>query len=303
MTQLYTERNLLRAKVEKTWHVSLSVYGLLLDVCRKYLVNLSEQFPLQCPDGDDVYGVDERRLFKLLKLRVPGLLRDEFSDTDAPKTPWAEVYDQFSLFDYIEYIAQNMVTVIKGRAHDFFHHHHLIFRHDDTAFHCFAREVNDIFTMSGLQYVLTEERQIERITDADDFVRQAEGDAKLIPEKGLKDLIAEAIALYHNARPETHHLATEKIWDAFERIKTFYVELDKRHSAEKLVNGIANEKAEFVKLFSNEFKTLTEIGNDFRIRHHETNKVDIEDDCYCDYLFVRCLALIDLAVKTVIGYE
>lgn len=303
MTQLYTERNLLRARVEKTWRVSLSVYGLLLDVCRKYLVNLSEQFPLQCPDGDDVCGVDERSLFKLLKLRVPGLLRDEFSNTDAPITPWAEVHDQFSLFDYIEYIAQNMVTVIKGRVHDFFHHHHLTFRHDGTDFYRFAKEINDIFTMSGLQYVLTEERQIERITDADDFVRQAEDDAKLIPEKGLKDLIAEAIALYHNARPETHHLATEKIWDAFERIKTFYVELDKRHSAEKLVNGIAKEKAEFVKLFSNEFKTLTEIGNDFRIRHHETSKVDIEDDCYCDYLFVRCLALIDLAVKTVIGYE
>lgn len=303
MTQLYTERNLLRAAVEKTWHVSLPVYGLLLDICEKYLVNLSEQFPLQCPDGDDVYGVDERSLFKLLKLRIPGLLREPFSNSDAPITPWAEVYDQFSLFDYIEYIAQNMVTVVKGCAHDFFHHHHLTFRHDGADFACFAKEVNDIFTMSGLQYVLTEERQIERITDADGFVRRAGDNAKLIPEKGLKDLIAEAIVLYHNARPETHHLATEKIWDAFERIKTFYVELDKKRSVEKLVNGIANEKAEFVKLFSDEFKDLTEIGNNFRIRHHETDKIDLEDDCYCDYLFVRCLALIDLAVETVIGYE
>lgn len=53
----------------------------------------------------------------------------------------------------------------------------------------------------------------------------------------------------------------------------------------------------FVELFNLEFRALTDIGNKFRIRHHETNKVDIADIRYCDYLFNRCLPLINLAIQ------
>lgn len=49
-------------------------------------------------------------------------------------------------------------------------------------------------------------------------------------------------------------------------------------------------------LIDEEFKKLTEIGNNFRIRHHETNKIDITDIRYYDYFFNRCLSLIALAV-------
>lgn len=50
-------------------------------------------------------------------------------------------------------------------------------------------------------------------------------------------------------------------------------------------------------LFSAEFKELTTIGNNFRIRHHETNKIDIVDIRHYDYFFNRCLALIALALQ------
>ena len=46
-----------------------------------------------------------------------------------------------------------------------------------------------------------------------------------------------------------------------------------------------------------EFKELTTIGNNFRIRHHETNKIDIVDIRHYDYFFNRCLALIALALQ------
>ncbi|MCT1171447.1 hypothetical protein P7H71_07355 [Lactococcus lactis] len=52
-----------------------------------------------------------------------------------------------------------------------------------------------------------------------------------------------------------------------------------------------------MELFNLEFRALTDIGNKFRIRHHETNKVDIADIRYCDYLFNRCLSLINLAIQ------
>ena len=303
MTNLYTERNCLRPPVEKSWSVSADAYELLLCVCKKYLVNLSKQFPYACPDGDNVCGVDELGFFKLLKLRIPGLLRGGYPNPDAPIVPQSGEFDQFSLFDYIEYIAQNMVTVVKGGWHDYFHHYHLSFKQDSSDFKQFAGKINDIFKMSGLQYVLTNDRQIERITDVDGFVRQVAKDVSFVTEKGMREIVTEAIALYHNARPAMHHLATEKIWDAFERVKTFYADLDKKRSVEKLIGEIANGNGAFEELFSNEFMALTDIGNEFRIRHHETDKIDVDDDSYCDYLFIRCLSLVDLAVRKVIAYE
>lgn len=52
-------------------------------------------------------------------------------------------------------------------------------------------------------------------------------------------------------------------------------------------SDMANGNDNFVDLFNAEFKTLTDIGNKYRIRHHETNKIDIIDNCYYDYLFNR----------------
>ena len=54
---------------------------------------------------------------------------------------------------------------------------------------------------------------------------------------------------------------------------------------------------DFVKLFDTEFKALTDIGNSFRIRHHETDRTDITDIRYYDYFFNRCLSLIALAIQ------
>ena len=69
--------------------------------------------------------------------------------------------------------------------------------------------------------------------------------------------------------------------DAFERLKTHYSPtLDKKKSVNKIIDTMSGDRPPFTDLFSNEFKELTEIGNKFRIRHHETTKIDIEDDLH-----------------------
>ena len=40
---------------------------------------------------------------------------------------------------------------------------------------------------------------------------------------------------------------------------------------------MGNSKQPFMELFEKEFRDITYIGNNFRIRHHETTKIDIED--------------------------
>lgn len=48
---------------------------------------------------------------------------------------------------------------------------------------------------------------------------------------------------------------------------------------------------------NDEFLVLTMIGNDFRIRHHETNKIDINGNKHYEYLFNRCYSLIKAAAQ------
>lgn len=99
-------------------------------------------------------------------------------------------------------------------------------------------------------------------------------------------------------------VALEKLWDAYERLKTYFLNIDnditqkkkqkdKKVSSEKIVNIISeNFDKEFI---DTEFKTLTNIGNDYRIRHHEVGKKELIQQ-HINYLFFRMLSLIDLCL-------
>lgn len=91
--------------------------------------------------------------------------------------------------------------------------------------------------------------------------------------------------------------ALEKLWDAFERLKSILNPLNKKKSSEDLVKLLANEIPE--EFFSDEFKKMTEIGNNYMIRHSEVNKQPINDNKSQDYLFFRLLALIDLSISKI----
>lgn len=120
-------------------------------------------------------------------------------------------------------------------------------------------------------------------------------DANLVREIGLKELIKEAQDYINKDKK----VAVEKIWDALERLKSNYVtkSIDKKASAERIVDDISNKHPIYKVLFNDEFLKLTEIGNKFRIRHHEVDKIEIIDLNYYDYFFNRCMTLIDLATR------
>lgn len=116
-----------------------------------------------------------------------------------------------------------------------------------------------------------------------------------VQEVGLKELLQDAAKYYDEANLQ---IAVEKLWDAFERLKTFYSPtLDKKKSVNKIVEDMARNKQPFIELFEKEFKELTALGNNYRIRHHETTKIDIEDDRHYEYFYKRCLSLILTAIQ------
>lgn len=115
-----------------------------------------------------------------------------------------------------------------------------------------------------------------------------------IDDHEFNKLVEQAFQYYKEARIDT---ATEKIWDAFERIKTFYKQYDKKGSITKLIDIVSKNNAEYREMVEDEFTSLTKLGNDFRIRHHETNKKDICCEEHYDYLFHRCIAVLRLVTS------
>ncbi|WP_302178231.1 hypothetical protein [Phascolarctobacterium succinatutens] len=153
----------------------------------------------------------------------------------------------------------------------------------------YAAQMNMIFKLNSVPYKLEQGRIVSTLEIAIDPKILAE-----IPEKGLKELLSEANAYYRSGNKQ---IAVEKIWDAFERLKTYYSPtLNKAQSADKIIDNMSNSEPNYKTLYEAEFKALTNIGNNFRIRHHETTKIDITDNRQYDYFYKRCLALVSVAI-------
>lgn len=113
-------------------------------------------------------------------------------------------------------------------------------------------------------------------------------------DQELNSLIKEAKDRFCN--PKDKQIAVEKLWDAYERLKTYYGE-NKKKSADKLLKTVSEDLDS--EIFKSEFTALTKIGNDFRIRHHETGKKEIKKTKHLNYLFFRMLSLLDLCLSSI----
>jgi hypothetical protein len=94
--------------------------------------------------------------------------------------------------------------------------------------------------------------------------------------------------------PQDQVDALEKLWDAFERLKSLENPADKKASIRQLLAKAAGGDAQFQARLDTECTELTKIGNDFHIRHFETDKrpLPTPTKTSVDYLFTRLLSLI-----------
>lgn len=301
----YTERHGMRKPVSKTNNITPEVYSLLLKCCERYYNNIAWKYPNQCPDGLGCCGLDQDQFDSDLKYEIPSLFRDSYGQIAAPTVNHSvfreedtfDEYDQYALLDLIEFFAKNCRDVTVGNYHSYFGHYHLSTKTTSFVFKQYQDEINSIFKKTGLLYILTDEQTIERVVEDTPLTLEVEQQITQDKEKGTRDLLTEAIALFRQPYPESARDAVEKTWDALERLKSYYTTMDKKASASKIVNDIADGNPDYIQLFDTEFGALSRIGNNFRIRHHETNKIEITDRRYYDYFFNRCLSLIALAIQ------
>ena len=191
----------------------------------------------------------------------------------------------------------NVRDVQKGDYHKFYNHYHLTTKATAMVKGQFRDKINDCFEKTGLLYKLNSNGEVDRVLVNDIASAEVVSTVLSVQEKGTKELLQEAISLHQSHDPNAARDAVEKLWDAFERLKTYYTNFNKQDSANKIISDMAAGNEDYINLFTEEFKKLTKIGNDFRIRHHETDKIEIADIRYYDYFFNRCLSLIALAVQ------
>jgi hypothetical protein len=237
-------------------------------------------FPSTCNDGSDVVGTNILNWQAVLMAEHPGV-EWPFRSDETPAT--------MAILDLIQFAHDNIGKPIQGSYHEFFRHNHLTF--DRAAGRAeFRQKINRIFARNGLAYELQADGMIVRL--APSVLREAlQSTIFHTGDTTLDAMLESARTKFLNPNPQVRREALEKLWDAWERLKTIEPGADKKAQVKNLLDKGATEST-FRNLLETEAIALTGTGNSFLIRHSETNRAPVGPDIHVDYLFHRLFSLI-----------
>ena len=116
-----------------------------------------------------------------------------------------------------------------------------------------------------------------------------------IDDEHLKGLIEQAISKFYERRNSEKYIALRLIVDAFERVKTLEGG-DKKKSISKIISKISPFKYVQENLVA-DLRELTDVANNFCIRHHEISKKPIDDSDMIEFLFYLYFNYVRLILK------
>lgn len=246
-----------------------------------------EQFPENCPDGSDNIGCNIQKLQAALAGYNVIWPRD-WPDYErrVPTDP--------QIFDLLEFSYEHVAVPKSYGYHPYFHHDHLSYD-ADAGRERFAHDVNRIFERQGLAFEL-KEGEIVRLAPTG----LQEALASTVFQTGdaeLDHLLETAREKFLNRSADVRKECLEKLWDAWERLKTIEPGKDKKAQATAILDRAATEPVLRDRL-EGEAKELTLIGNNLMIRHTEIGKPAIVESAQVDYLFHRMFAMIRLLLKS-----
>lgn len=209
------------------------------------------------------------------------------SPTEAPKTP--------VILDLLEFCARAVGEPVHGAYHSFFRHHHLSWDRE-AGLQRFVADVNMLFRRNALAFELTPAGEARRLLPAP--LADVIGWALFQTGDGETDRLLEAARRrILSPKPEDRQDALEKLWDAFERLKTLEPGSNKREQADALLDRVAAPGSAFRQALASEAMELTGIGNSFRIRHSEVTQEALTSLDQVDYLFTRMFAFVRMVLR------
>lgn len=239
-----------------------------------------KDFPLICEDGDAVCGCDLRAFGLALAAEIPDL-EWPFDDRVVPPT--------FAVLDLLEFVYRHASSPRQRSYHGFYGHHHLTFNVDNGRSEM-RENINRLLARGGMAYELDEDGRIKHL--ASPAVEEQVGTE--LPSTGdekFDELMQSAIEKFRSPDIRQRREALAPLWDAFERSKTM-LHRDKKRGTRALIEAATDGADPLeVSLLDQEMKQLTKIGNEFRIRHHETTSTELSDEL-TEQLFGRMYALL-----------
>ena len=240
-------------------------------------------YPERCSDGFGYAGTDFGKLQS--HMQQCSVIWPDDVDRDDPPTD-----DQ--MFDLLEYSYEQIAQPVHPSYHSYMQHYHYGYD-QDAGREQFANDVNRIFERNGTGYEL-KDGEIIRFASA--ILHKAiDTPAFRTGDIALDGLLETAREKFFSRSLETRRESLEKVWDAWERLKTLEPG-DKKRSVATMLDKTAAEP-NFRARLEKEALELTEIGNRFMIRHTETDRTPIDVSGHIDYLFLRMFALIRLVLQ------
>lgn len=241
------------------------------------------RFTDQCPDGNGPCGCDRQAFAQFLQGEIP-CIEWPLRRSELPETP--------VVLDLLEFCAKAVGEPILGSYHSYHRHHHMAW--DRAAgLTSFVADVNLLFQRNGVAFKLDADGHAQRILPQP--VAQALGWRMFATgEAELDRLLEYARSRFLSPKLDDRRDAIEKLWDAFERMKTLEPGSDKRAQADALLDRGAAPGTRMRDALADEAKALTSIGNSLRIRHSEVTQEMIVRSGQLDWLFVRMFSFVRL---------
>lgn len=273
---------------------------------------LAREFPGQgCPDGSAITGTNRNAFDASLLAEIPRLQPFEgWSDKAQFMVDYRPLLDPAQLpptptaLDVIDFITRHVAKPTNRVSHDYFRHDHLVFDEtmdDPTSDECrsvregrreFRKDVDLIFARNGLAFTIGDDNKVQRLGPVE--ARRMLGD--FVPRTGdaeLDAMLQDARARFTSRDRSDQAAALDKLWDAFERLKTLELgdPTKKTQPAQQLIQRAAAGSDTLAGHLHHEFRALTDIGNQFYIRLSEHGQHRLPEPAGVDYVFTRLLAL------------
>jgi len=257
------------------------------------------QFPELCSDAGVTapIGTDERALSWALQTELPGIDWPLQTQKMGMARSWdMKPYapETLLVLDLIEFCYRNSAKPIQRHFHSYYQHHHLAFD-VQAGREEFRDRINTIFSRNGLAYELNQIGAIVRL--APPILHESLLHAVFqTGDHTLDQMLEEARRKFLSPDLSLRREAVERLWDAWERMKTLERPDNKKISIGILLDKAAREP-ELRKVLADEARELSEIGNSFHIRHTEVTQTRITENAHFDYLFHRLFSMLQLLLR------
>ena len=283
---LFTDRygqGLPRTKEELDNESREAIWGLLTNRIEEEWFGFA--FPSQCGDGYVYAGTAINRLQR--EMAAYRILWPPDQGANPPATDG-------QVFDAVEFSYQFVAEPSDPSYHSYMSHSHWSYDQEKGRAK-FQEDVNFLFQRNGLAFELTG-GQVRRIAPA--VLHEAlEQGVFNSGDNDLDRLLETARKKFLHRSLDVRKEGLEKLWDAWERLKTIEPEANKPAQVKAILDKGAAEPVLRERL-EIEARELNFIGNNLMIRHTEVGKPPIGESAQVDYLFHRMFAMIRLLLKS-----